>query len=75
MKKKGYTIAWILWIIAFFVIEVPAATNEQEDDTLSEHFWWVSSIKKKLKGWRWRRIFGAAFLVWLVAHLTSGGWM
>jgi hypothetical protein len=42
-----WTILWLVWIAAFFAIEVPALLNKQDGDTLSEHVWAWASIKQK----------------------------
>lgn len=34
-----FTLAWILWALAFCVIEGVALVNRQRGDTLSEHMW------------------------------------
>lgn len=70
----GYTMAWILWALAFVLIEGPAICNRREGDTLSEHIWALASVREKGRGWRWRRLALLAALAWLGVHLLTGGW-
>ncbi len=70
---NGWTAAWIVWLVAFFAIEVPAILDKQPGNTLSEHFWRWFSIKDKGRGWRLRRTTLLALLAWLVAHFLTGG--
>lgn len=71
----GFTIAWLLWGLAFLVIEGVALFNAKRDDTLSEHVWRWFSIRKRSKGWQARRFALVAFLAWLVLHFLTGGWV
>ncbi len=71
----NYTTAWLVWIVMFFAIEVPAIFNKQEGDTLSEHIWKWFSVNVKSKGWRIRRIGLMATFCWIVVHLFTGGWV
>lgn len=71
--NDGYTIAWLLWILAFFVIEVPAILNKRLGDTLSEHVWRWFSVKSRSTGWKIRRFSLLALLAWLSAHFLTGG--
>ena len=71
----GWTVAWLLWIAMFLVIEGAAIWNKYEGDTLSEHVWNWFSVKDKGKGWRARRVALLAFLAWLTVHFITGGWM
>ena len=56
-----YTIAWILWIALFIVIEKAAIDDPQSGDTLSEHVWeWFETgIPKDERDWWWlaKRLF------------------
>jgi hypothetical protein len=70
-----YLAAWILWIMMFFAIELPAVFNRQQGDTLSEVIWNVFAIRGKPFGWQLRRLALLVGLVWLVAHLVTGGWV
>jgi hypothetical protein len=68
-----YVAAWILWILMFLAIEMPAVFNRRPGDTLSELVWDVFAIRGKPLGWQVRRLALAIGLVWLVAHFLSGG--
>ncbi len=72
----GWTFAWIIWILMFFAIEIPAIRNDTEGDTLSEHFakWFrVDTLQGKLA---WSVVW-AAFGIWMLLHIllygTEGG--
>lgn len=67
------TLLWILWIIAFFLLEVPAALNKTPGDTLSEHVWKWFAVRDRSGKYRWRRILLLIILAWLVVHLLTGG--
>lgn len=75
--NKKYSIAWVIWILFFVVVEALAIIDKKKGDTLSEHFWKkfgiVDAEKKRNK--KGLRLVGAAFLMWLVIHLLTGGWM
>ncbi len=72
-----FTAAWILWILAFAVIETIAIVRKARGDTLSEHVWnWFSlkGKKGKLKGWQIALRFGfLSFWAWLTIHFITGG--
>lgn len=70
-----YLVAWILWILMFFAIEIPALVERRPGDTLSAYIWRWFSIKEKSPGYRWRRLVLVIGLVWLVLHLLTGGWV
>jgi hypothetical protein len=72
---NGWTVAWILWLAMFAVIELPAILNRDKGDTLSEHVWAWFAVKGKPRGWQWRRLTLIVFLAWLVVHFISGGWI
>ena len=72
---NGWTFAWIFRIVMFFVIEFSALFTKRPEDTLSQHIWRWFSIKDKSPGYRYRRFALLAGLVWLVAHLLTGGWV
>ena len=70
-----YHLAWILWVAAFFCIEVPALVfHRNQGMTLSECVWKVFAITgKDHKFWRIRRVLLIAFLGWLSLHFLTGG--
>lgn len=64
----GWTLAWLVWVLAFFAIEVPAIRNDTRDDTLSEHLrrWFHTDTHLG------RTAFLAASLVfigWFIPHI------
>ena len=72
--NKKYTLAWILWIIGFGVIEYSALKNKEKGDTLSEHVWKVAGTKTKTKSalnWIIRIGLGGLF-AWLIPHFFTG---
>jgi hypothetical protein len=71
----SYTILWIMWILAFLVIEGAAIFNKDPGDTLSEHVWKWFSVTDKGIGWRIKRVILLAFMGWLTVHFMTGGWM
>lgn len=72
---SGWTIAWLVWIAAFGVVEGLALANRTPGDTLSEHVWkWFGVRGRNGGGWTWKRYALLAFLVWLLGHLTLGWW-
>ena len=72
---SGYTVAWLVWLALFIVIEGLAIRDKRKGDTLSEHCWEWFAVKQRKRAWRWRRILLASFMVWLTVHFLSGGWM
>lgn len=79
-----YTVAWLLWLGAFFAIELPAIFNKQSGDTLSEHVWFwfavdVDAERERLckRGnvwlWRLRRLALIILMAWLSLHFLTGG--
>jgi len=73
-KHSKYTWAWMLWVLAFGVIEYAAIKDKKKEDTLSEHVWKLGQIKGgKATGWNWAFRLGLGGLfVWLIPHLF--GW-
>jgi hypothetical protein len=70
---SGWTVAWIVWIVLFFAIELPAVFNRCKGDTLSEHVWHWCAVREKSRGYRLRRTALLVLLAWLVAHFLTGG--
>ena len=68
-----YTVAWLLWILAFAGIEGTALLSKDPAGTLSDHVWSWFSIRSKGTAWRLRRFALLAGLAWLVAHFLTGG--
>jgi hypothetical protein len=70
-----YGLLWVLWIIAFFAIEIPAWRDNHEGGTLSEYIWAIFSVRTKGPGWLWRRLTLLTALGALFYHFTSAnGW-
>ncbi len=67
-RPSGWTIAWLLWLLAFLCIELPAAASERGTSavkTLSRHVWsWLDT-------W-WKVAIFLAFWVSLGLHLAPG---
>ena len=77
-----FTVAWLLWIGAFAVVEGVALFNRREGDTLSEHVWaWFGvglngKPRPRVTGWvRLRRFTLLAFMAWLSVHFLTGGFI
>lgn len=62
-----FTVAWVVWIAAFGVIEGIALRRKERGDTLSEHVWAV--LRRPGPWW----FLAAGFLVWLTAHFLGFG--
>jgi hypothetical protein len=71
MVKTVYGVLWLLWIIAFLIIELSALWSGNYQYTLSE---WVWKLERLGRGWSFARYFVAAFCVWLAGHLVFGWW-
>lgn len=61
MKFTKWTALWVVWIGAFFAIEIPAL---DDGGTLSEHVWVL--VQSPLAAW-----VLAGGLGWLVVHFLS----
>ena len=68
-----YTLAWVLWWAAFFIIEGKALADKKPGGTLSEHLWDWFSVNEKGRAWRLRRILMIGILAWLCLHFILGG--
>ncbi len=74
--KYIWTILWLLWIAAFFAIEIPALLAKDPDASLSDHIkdWFhVRDKRPTALTWVLRGVL-LAFLVWLTGHLEFGWW-
>jgi hypothetical protein len=67
-----FTWLWIVWLLAFAVIE-GAALYLGHGRSLSDHIWKWFSIGVKGKFWRLRHVALLTFVVWLALHLLTGG--
>lgn len=72
-----WTIAWLVWLGIFVVLEGIAIANDDTGDTLSEKVWqWFNLVGPKSKLSRPRalaRFIFLAFWAWLTIHFLSGG--
>lgn len=66
-------IFWATWVATGLGVELWAATNRKQNDTLSEQVW---AVNKLLKNWPWARIPAhfllAGFLLVLIPHFIWG---
>ncbi len=47
LRMSGYTIAWLVWLAYFGVVEGMALFNSKGGDTLSEHVWaWFGTQRR-----------------------------
>ena len=70
-----WTAMWLVWIAAFFGIELSALARHRPQDTLSDHVWAWFDIPRHpapSRGTRGRRLLLLGFLAWLVGHLLTG---
>lgn len=67
-----WTVLWIVWILGFFAIEVPAILNDKREDTLSEHFrrWFSTKSHRGRSVWI---IVSGVFFAWFVVHIAVAG--
>jgi len=68
---NGYNVAWLGWVVMFFVIEIPAIFNNRGDDTLTDRIYTLFAVRDKPAGWQWRRGGWFTFLAVLVGHLVG----
>ena len=70
---SGWQLAWLLWALAFAVIEAAALIRRAPGDTLSEQVWSLFMPSRGERFWRFRRFVLLAFMAWLVAHFVTAG--
>lgn len=86
----GTDLFWVLWIVAFLAVELPAVFNAKKGDTFSEAWWRFLRIRTGkvvgpqgdvvyVKPWPlWisvpLHLIIVAFGVWLIGHLGFGLW-
>ena len=63
---------WVLWLLAFCVLEGKALLDRRPDQTLSDHVWLWFSIRGQGPWWKMRRLFLALFMAWLTLHFLTG---
>ncbi len=72
----NYGLLWILWVVAFFAIEIPAWKDGRPGGTLSEYIWSIFAIRVKGPGWVMRRTVLLIALGSLGYHfMAGGGWL
>jgi hypothetical protein len=72
----GWTVAWLVWLASFVVIEGAAFASGKTGASLSDHVWSWFRIRQ---GWRRPAVAVprgvlVLFLAWLLVHL-SFGWL
>lgn len=75
-RVSAYTVAWIVWVLFFFVVEGLALFSKKPGGTFSEHWWTVFQVQSKVP-LPLKIVLTVAQLaagVWLVTHLTFGIW-
>lgn len=72
--NSKYTILWIIWAVAFGVIEYSALKNKAEGDTLTEHVRQLIGTKTPGRNWEnWIfRIGLAGGIAWIIPHFFTG---
>ena len=61
-----WSIAWLVWILAFAAIEAPAVWRKRKGDTLSEQWWWLRDRKIGPVPVGWAILL--PFWIWLTIH-------
>lgn len=70
-----WTAMWLVWIAAFFGIELTALARKRPQDTLSDHVWAWFDIPRHpapSRQIRLRRLALLGLLAWLVGHFLTG---
>ena len=67
-----WTILWLLWLVAFAVLEGYTIRSKRKGDTLSETTRRWFGTKTKLGRWVWIASFGL-FSAWFVVHIAVAG--
>jgi len=65
-------VVWCGWLALFLLYEIVAARSRASGDTLSEMVWYWFGVRTARRYAILRRLFLAAFLVALLAHLVLG---
>lgn len=68
-----YSVAWLVWVGVFIVLETAALINGTPNDTLSEHVWRWFGLHASGVWAVIRRAILAGALGWLVVHFLSAG--
>ncbi|MFC8095362.1 hypothetical protein [Streptomyces sp. NPDC057301] len=70
---SAWSVAWLVWLAVFVVLETVALLNGTPDDTLSEHIWRWAGLHASGVWAAIRRAILAGALGWLVVHFLSAG--
>lgn len=75
-KPSGFTVAWVIWIVFFLVVEGIALVSRKKDLTFSEHWWALFRVRTSTPWWAKSVLVlvQLGFGIWLVGHLTFGLW-
>lgn len=67
-----FTTLWVLWGLAFAVIEGVAIRNDAKGDTLSEHFrlWFRTDTRHGRTAWI---VTSGVFFAWFAVHIAVAG--
>lgn len=71
---KKYTILWVVWLLAFGVIEYAALKDKEEGRSLSSHIWELIGTNTPGRNWKhWTfRVGLGGFFAWLIVHFYTG---
>lgn len=64
-----YATLWVVWLLAFLVIELTALWTGKPQFTLSEYVWRLEQLGR---AWTFVRYFVAVFCLWLFLHMAFG---
>jgi len=72
--NSKYTKLWIIWILAFGVIEYSALQDKDEGATLSSHIWKLIGTNTPGRNWEnWvARIGLGGLILWAIPHFFTG---
>ncbi|QFG25456.1 hypothetical protein [Actinomadura sp. WMMB 499] len=75
-RPSAFTVAWVVWIFFFLLVEGVALFRRQKGDTFSEHWWSLFRVRQKTPVWAKAllTVVQLAFGGWLVGHLAFGWW-
>jgi len=71
LPQTFYTVSWVLWLLAFVIIEWLALKDIDTGDTLSEHVWAVMFQDGRPRPVIYYLVAG--FMVWLLLHFMFRG--
>ena len=66
-----FSLVWVVWLLAFVVIEGAAVLNKKRGDTLTAHvIRWFDATREE--GWNKKRIVLLVTMVMLTVHFVWG---